>query len=130
MPQPVAKPLVGSNVPQPVAPLAPTDSLLWSIPWGHHAVLLEKVKDLDARLWYMRQTLAHGWSRNVLGLMIQSDAHARQGKAVSNFPAQLPPDQSDLVVQAHKDPYIFDFLTLESEIGEEAGADVFFNFDY
>jgi translocation and assembly module TamB len=25
---------------------------------------------------------------------------------------------------------VFDFLTLESEIGEEAGADVFFNFDY
>jgi len=25
---------------------------------------------------------------------------------------------------------VFDFLTLESEIGDEAGADVFFNFDY
>jgi predicted nuclease of restriction endonuclease-like (RecB) superfamily len=93
-------------------------SLLWSIPWGHHAVLLAKVKDLDARLWYMRQTFQQGWSRNVLGLMIQGGAHARQGKAVSNFPAQLPPDQSDLVAQALKDPYIFDFLTLAEPFQE------------
>jgi predicted nuclease of restriction endonuclease-like (RecB) superfamily len=34
----------------------------------------------------------------------------------TNFPATLPPPQSDLVQQTVKDPYIFDFLSL----GEEA----------
>ena len=67
------------------------DAILWSIPWCHHIVLMEKVKDLTPRLWYMQQTLANGWSRNVLLLMVKSDAHRRQGKAVTNFDRLLPP---------------------------------------
>ncbi len=118
LPQAVAKPPSAEDVPQEVGDLVGQDSLLWSIPWGHHAVLMEKVKALDVRLWYMRQTLLHGWSRNILTLMIGSDAHARQGKAISNFPDRLPPPQSDLAVQTLKDPYIFDFLTLEEPFHE------------
>ena len=49
LPQPVAKPTVSSNLPQAVARTT-TDSasILWSVPWGHHALLLEKVQDLAA----------------------------------------------------------------------------------
>ena len=50
-----------------------SDSILWAIPWGHHALLMEKVSDLSARRWYMEQTLANGWSRDVLSLMVKSD---------------------------------------------------------
>lgn len=91
---------------------------LWAIPWFHHVILMEKVKDETTRLWYMEQTLANGWSRNVLLLMVKSDAHRRQGKALSNFDRLLPPPQSDLVRQALKDPYIFDFLTIEEPFHE------------
>jgi len=94
------------------------DSLLWSIPWGHHVLLMVKVKDLNARLWYMQQTLVGGWSRNVLLTMIQSEAHRRQGAALTNFERLLPPPQSDLARQSLKDPYIFDFLTLEEPFHE------------
>ncbi|MDX1967101.1 MAG: PDDEXK nuclease domain-containing protein [Planctomycetaceae bacterium] len=118
LPQAVAKPPSPPEVPQPVAKPETGDSLLWSVPWGHHAVLIEKVKVLDHRLWYLRQTLQHGWSRNVLLVMIESDAHARQGKAIHNFADQLPPLQSDLVAQTLKDPYLFDFLTLEEPFHE------------
>ncbi len=117
LPQPVAKLKSGSIAQQPVAQLEP-DSLLCLIPWGHHALLLAQVKNFDHRLWYMRQTLEQGWSRNVLGLMIRGKAHARQGKAITNFAERLPPEQSDLVVQALKDPYIFDFLTLAEPFRE------------
>src|SRR5207248_8321108 len=61
---------------------------------------------------------------NVLALMIDGYAHQRQGRAVSNFAERLPARQSDLVQQALKDPYIFDFLTLEEPFHErelEAG---------
>ena len=126
--QPVAKPPRGKNkvLPQPVAkpvvklesPLKSDASLLWAIPWGHHAVLLAKVKETDQRIWYMRQTIEQGWSRNVLNLMIGGNAHARQGKAITNIPATLPAAQSDLVLQALKDPYIFDFLTLTEPFQE------------
>ena len=94
------------------------DSLLWSVPWAHHVVLMEKQKDLATRVWYMQQTLANGWSRNVLGLQLGARAHARHGKAVSNFASILPAPQSDLVQQALKDPYIFDFLTLTEPFQE------------
>jgi predicted nuclease of restriction endonuclease-like (RecB) superfamily len=114
--QPVAKAREKSFVPQAAA--QPVASLLWLIPWGHHAVLLAKVKNLEHRLWYMQQTLRHGWSRNVLGLMIGSDAHLRQGQVVNNFDLQLPAPQSDLVQQTLKDPYIFDFLTLAEPFHE------------
>ena len=67
------------------------------------------------RQWYMQATLDHGWSRNILQMQIESGAHARQGKATSNFVLRLPSPQSDLVQQALKDPYLFDFLTLHEE---------------
>lgn len=118
-PQRVAKLESSEKVPQAVAKSATIgSSLLWSIPWGHHAVLIEKVKDTDARCWYMAQILANGWSRNVLLSMIQSEAYARQGQAITNFERLLPSPQSDLVRQALKDPYIFDFLTIQEPFHE------------
>jgi predicted nuclease of restriction endonuclease-like (RecB) superfamily len=81
-------------------------------------LLLEKVKEASVRFWYMQQTLANGWRRDVLAMMIDADAHRRQGQAVSNFEQLLPSPQSDLAQQTLKDPYIFDFLTLEEPFHE------------
>lgn len=109
------------KVPQAAAQLAAPqigDSLLWGIPWFHHVVLLQKVKDPNNRRWYMEQTLANGWSRNVLTTMIGSQAHERAGRAVTNFDQLLPSPQSDLAQQVLKDPYIFDFLTLTEPFQE------------
>ena len=92
--------------------------LVAQIPWGHNILLMERVKDLSGRFWYMEQTIQNGWSRDTLGLMIKSSAHLRQGKAVSNFSLTLPDPQSDLARQSLKDPYIFDFLTLTEPFNE------------
>jgi predicted nuclease of restriction endonuclease-like (RecB) superfamily len=119
LPQPVAKLSGTKKLPQAVAKSTlPNDSILWSVPWGHHALLIEKLADLSTRRWYMEQTLANGWSRNVLSLMVKSNAHGRQGQAVTNFDLNLPAPQSDLVRQTLKDPYIFDFLTLAEPFQE------------
>jgi predicted nuclease of restriction endonuclease-like (RecB) superfamily len=115
-PQLVAKLPESSNVPQAVAKME--DSLLWRVPWAHHAILMEKVKDPRFRCWYMEQVLVHGWSRNVLALQIDHLAHERSGQAVTNFDKHLPSPQSDVAQQALKDPYIFDFLTLEEPFHE------------
>ncbi len=97
---------------------APPDSLLWLVPWGHHAVIMEKVRDLPERQWYMEQTLANGWSRDVLSLAIGADDYRRRGGAVTNFHQILPAPQSDLAQQTLKDPYIFDFATLDKPFHE------------
>ncbi len=112
------------KVPQPVAQIPETDSLpilqrlVAQIPWGHNILLMEKIKDLPARLWYMRQTIEQGWGRDTLAAMIKGMAHDRQGRAVSNFAVRLPSPQSELARQLLKDPYVFDFLTLEEPFHE------------
>jgi len=88
------------------------------IPWGHNILLMEKVKDLSTRLWYVQQTIEQGWSRDTLTAMIKGKAHERQGAAVSNFSTRLPAPQADLAQQMIKDPYLFDFLTLEEPFHE------------
>jgi predicted nuclease of restriction endonuclease-like (RecB) superfamily len=86
--------------------------LVAQIPWGHNVRLLDKVKDLAQRRWYIQQTIINGWSRTLLEMQIESDLYNRQGDAVTNFERTLPQPQSDLAQQLIKDPYNFDFLTL------------------
>lgn len=88
------------------------------LPWGHNVLLMQRVKDQAIRSWYMQQTITQGWSRDVLALMVNSQMHKRAGKVISNFSNRLPPPQSDLVQQALKDPYVFDFMTLEEPFHE------------
>lgn len=42
----------------------------------------------------------------------------RQGKALNNFEITLPTSQSDFARETLKDPYKFDFLTLEKDVRE------------
>jgi predicted nuclease of restriction endonuclease-like (RecB) superfamily len=116
VPQPVAQMADAPKVPQAVA-LFPWE-LVQALPWGHHAELMSKVKDLSARQWYMQSALANGWSRNILVMQIEAGAHRRHGKATTNFDLRLPAPESDLAQQALKDPYLFDFLTLEAGFHE------------
>jgi predicted nuclease of restriction endonuclease-like (RecB) superfamily len=98
----------GQNVQQVVA----------QIPWGHHVILVDKIKDRDKALWYVRKTAENGWSRNVLGIQIENRLYERQAvpDKLDNFSARLSAADSDLAREALKDPYVFDFLGL----GEEA----------
>jgi predicted nuclease of restriction endonuclease-like (RecB) superfamily len=107
----------------PVAKLAePGSSTVWQppvaklavsrIPWAHNVLLIQKVKDMAVRLWYAEQTVQQGWSRDTLANMIRSEAHQRQGGAITNFTSRLNEGQSALADDLLKDPYVFDFLTL------------------
>ena len=82
------------------------------LPWGHNVVLLTQLKDPQQRLAYARSAIAHGWSRNMLNIHIETGLLARTGTAVTNFDASLPKPQSDLARESLKDPYRFDFLGL------------------
>lgn len=88
------------------------------IRWAHNVVLIQMVKDLPTRLWYIEQVIAQGWTRDTLVAMIKGRVHTRQGAAVTNFVARLPDPQSEMAGQLLKDPYLFDFLTLEEPFHE------------
>ncbi|MBC2712908.1 MAG: DUF1016 domain-containing protein [Desulfosarcina sp.] len=135
LPQPVAKlnqkqKQGPANLPQAVAKTEHADAmkgllrLVPKIPWGHNILLMEKVKDVSERLWYMEQVLENGWSRAMLTAATKSHAHGRQGVAVTNFDTRLPEPHAQLAKDTLKDPYIFDFLTLDKPLRErelEAG---------
>ncbi len=84
--------------------------VLAQITWSHNIALMEKLAGSEERLWYARETVKNGWSRNILALQIESNLHERQGKAITNFKETLPPADSDMATQVFKDPYLFDFL--------------------
>ena len=100
---------------QPVADIA---ALVPRLSWTVNVLLLQRVKDLAIRKWYMCACIEQGWGRDVLAMMIQSQAHKRQGASVNNFDACLPAPHSELAKSTLKDPYIFDFLTLDKPFRE------------
>lgn len=88
------------------------------IGWTQHTILLQKIKDLPIRYWYMQQILENGWSRDTLVAQIKSKVHERQGALVHNFDNTLTNSHSLWAKQTFKDPYIFDFITLTTEFSE------------
>lgn len=97
--------------------------LVGQLPWGHNIVLLTKLKNPGERDWYARAAIAHGWSRAILVMQIETGLFQREGKALTNFAQRLAPIQSDLANSALKDPYMFDFLGLGREANERAIED-------
>lgn len=93
--------------------------LVAKLPWGHNILLIEKIKDKSLRKIYAENTIKNGWSRSVLSIQIESHFHKRIGGTNNNFSALLPPNDSDLVNNTFKDPYIFDFITLHQNYKEK-----------
>jgi predicted nuclease of restriction endonuclease-like (RecB) superfamily len=92
--------------------------LVAEIPWGHHLLILNKINDPEEALFYIRQTIEHNWSRNMLTFHIEQKLFSRQGMGMSNFKETLPTPQAILAEQMLKDPYNFSFLTLEPKVQE------------
>ncbi len=88
------------------------------LPWGHNLELVYKLADRDARQWYAHQTLENGWSRSVLQAQIATDLRGRQDNALTSFDHALAKSDSELVRDAIKDPYNFEFLGLSRRAKE------------
>lgn len=95
-------------------------SVTAQITWTHNVLLLDRIKDIEIRKWYINETVKNGWSVDILEMQINSKLYERQAisEKVSNFPNTLPDVQSDLALQTMKDPYIFDFISLKGKVKE------------
>jgi predicted nuclease of restriction endonuclease-like (RecB) superfamily len=122
LPRPVAQmagpPSDLTSVPAPTPAQGAWVEDMWSLPWGHHFLLIERLDDRAVRRWYAAEAVREGWSRDALASMLKSNAHLRVGAAVTNFAKTLPDGQSALAQQTLKDPYVFDFLTLTAPFRE------------
>jgi predicted nuclease of restriction endonuclease-like (RecB) superfamily len=102
-----------AEAPSPRFGQQPADQL----PWFHIVILLTKAKPTD-REWYAVHAVAGGWSRDTLKRNIETRLKDRQGAAITNFEALLPPPHSALAQETLKDPYNFDFLGLADDAHE------------
>ena len=90
----------------------------FNLPWRHIVLLLQKVKNYKEMLFYLNAAIENSWSRNVLNFQIESNLFKRQGKAITNFANTLPVLQADLLRETLKNPYNFDFISLEKNVRE------------
>jgi predicted nuclease of restriction endonuclease-like (RecB) superfamily len=90
------------------------------ITWSHNVVIMDRIKDFDHRVWYINKTIENGWSRNVLVHQIETKLYERQKltSKVTNFKSILALPNSELAVDALKDPYIFDFISMREDMNE------------
>ena len=92
---------------------------IFSIPWGHHTRIIDKFKEQPEKaLFFVRQTVENGWSRDMLLNFMGTDLYERQGKALTNFQRTLPEDTSDLARELTKDPYDFAFTGITGKYNE------------
>lgn len=95
-----------------------SQTVFGQITWSHNIVLLQKLNNKKERSWYASKAIENGWSSRMLVIWIENDLYNRDGKAISNFKDTLPLPQSDLAQQVTKDPYIFDFLSMDEDFRE------------
>lgn len=110
------------NVPQGVAvlygePCFPI--VLGMIPWGHQTDIVSKCKSVDEAIFYLRESILRGWSRQTLANSFKANLYKSYGKAISNFPEYLPEAQSRMAQEITKDNYDFGFITVPVNYKEE-----------
>lgn len=90
------------------------------LPWKHNVSLIEKVKDKSIRKWYMERCIEEGWSKSILIYQFDTNLFKRQKKNIKHNNFNLTFKQnSDLVSNIMKDPYIFDFIELTDDYKEK-----------
>ena len=109
----------------PLAKLEKDDETFVQVPltqitWYHHISLIPKVKSLSERAFYIMETAAQGWSRDVMLANIAANYKNAKGNAITNFSGTLPPADSDFARYAFKDPYSFGFLGTQELKNERA----------
>ena len=97
----------------------PFPAIFAYVPWRHHVEIVTKSQSIDEALFYIQRTIDHGWSRSALMNCMKADLYHTEGKAITNFAAQLPSPQSELAQAITKDTYDFGFLTLKDGYQEE-----------
>lgn len=89
------------------------------VPWSHHLVILGKCDNSRKALFYIRQIIIEGWSRQRLQQAFTSQYYEQQGTALNNYDLILPDESGRLAAEITKTNYDFSFATVRSSIYSE-----------
>jgi len=96
--------------------------LVAKLPWSHNSLLIDKIDEIEKRMWYAEKTLENSWSKSVLDHQIELQLYERQSKEarkLTNFTSMLPLTQGELANDVIKDPYIFELTGLKEKVLEK-----------
>ena len=96
----------------------------FKIPFSHHMLVVEKVKEIEARYYYINRTAEEHLSVEQLKKIINENDFENRASMPNNFPRTI--SNSSLArkaVMMFKDEYLLDFINVE-EIGERDKNDV------
>ena len=101
-----------------------SDISFFAIGFTLHRTILSKVKNIDARIFYIKRCVAEKYSREDLEASIARDDYHHQGNLPNNFSKVIPSaGQALRAISAFKDEYLLDFINVE-ELGARDGQDV------
>jgi predicted nuclease of restriction endonuclease-like (RecB) superfamily len=91
-----------------------------SVPWGHYANILSKIKEPAPLFYYLQATARFGWTRNILLNQIKAGAYerARAEKKTHNFELALPEHFAEQAEEALKSRYNLEFLGIGRAVKE------------
>ena len=91
-----------------------------AVPWGHHVLLLGRVKAAPELVYYLKATAQFGWTRNVLLNQIKANAYGRTvtDKKSHNFALALPEHLAEQADEMLKSAYSLEFLGLRGAVKE------------
>jgi predicted nuclease of restriction endonuclease-like (RecB) superfamily len=94
--------------------------LVTSIPWQHNILILQKIKDPAARIFYIQSTIKNKYSRSVLLHQIKANAYENylQSPQQNNFKTVLAAQYLEQAQESIKSIYSLDFLDINKPISE------------
>lgn len=97
-----------------------TKQLVTSIPWQHNILIIQKVKDPKARIFYIQSTIKNKYSRSVLLHQIKANAYENylQNPSQNNFRTALATQYLEQAQESIKSIYSLDFLDINKPISE------------
>lgn len=84
------------------------------ISFTHHMEILHKTKELDERLFYIRECALGHWSKTALRTRLKENLYQHKGALTNNFSMAIPDDKQYMkAIQTFKDEYFLDFINTE-----------------